>query len=150
MLCTAFPMEKTDALLAISTLLRSPNRLLQSGSLIKSVYLQNSAELERRQHHSADSGPLRAATLPDTPGRTHSVLHTCCNTRSHVPHHGAGAAGSAAGGHHLCSIYPSSIYPKMLLEAEMAPMSLLRDARQACSSSHPFLWYRRSPGKLSA
>ena len=47
MLCTAFPMEKTDELLAISTLLRSPNRLLQSGSLIRSAYLQNKAVPER-------------------------------------------------------------------------------------------------------
>ena len=41
MLCTAFPTEKTDALFAMSTRFRKPRRLLQSGSLIMSAYLQS-------------------------------------------------------------------------------------------------------------
>ena len=53
MLCTAFPTEKTDALLAMSTRFRNPKRLLQSGSLIKSAYLQCIAQ--RSITHAAAS-----------------------------------------------------------------------------------------------
>ena len=41
MLCTAFPAENTEALFAISTRFRIPNRARQSGSLIRSAYLQH-------------------------------------------------------------------------------------------------------------
>ena len=84
MLCTAFPTEKTDALFAMSTRLRKPRRLLQSGSLIMSAYL---CSIPRMFYHARLDPPLNAAAadwvrkVRDTSNyahalRTASMRHT--------------------------------------------------------------------------